>query len=74
MKYKKCFKDLQQKYANFGHRQYEVFGLWMGARGTVNNLMMAFFDRFGLNKKELPIMAESVLADSIHMIHHHTFA
>ena len=73
-RYKDCFKDLADKYPQFGCRRFEVIGLWMGSRGTISRQMVDFFDRFGLNKKELPLLAESVLSDSIHMIHHHTFA
>ena len=56
-----------------GNKSVEVIGLWVGARGTISNRMTVFFDRFGLNRKLLPDIAEEVLTDSIHMIHNHIY-
>jgi hypothetical protein len=71
--YKSCYDDLCEKYPVILNRRCEVIGLWMGARGTVSTQMVDFFDRFHLDKKVLPELAETVLSDSIRMIHFHIY-
>lgn len=72
--YKSCYESLAQKHPMIRDRECEVIGLWMGARGTVSTEMVNFFDKFKLDKKELPKMAEKVLIDSVRMIHYHIYA
>ena len=71
--YNQCFKDLSYKYKEYGAREYEVIGIWFGGRGTIGSSALAFFERFGLDKKVLPEITESILAASIQMIHAHIY-
>ena len=72
--YRGCIQDLSRRYQHHGKRQFEVIGLWWGSRGTISKGVVKFFDRFKLNKKLLPEMAESVLVSSIRMLHHHIYS
>lgn len=72
--YRGCIQDLQRRYQQFGKREYEVIGLWWGSRGTISSGVIHFFDRFKLDKKLLPEMAENVLISSIRMLHHHIYS
>ena len=72
--YEHCYKDLAERYKQYGIREYEVIGLWIGARGTISSSMVDFFDRFQLDKSKLPAIAEMVLSVSIRIIHHHIYA
>ena len=71
--YESCYDDLCKKYPIIEKRDCEVIGLWMGARGTVSTQMVDFFDRFHLDKKALPELAETVLSCSVRMIHFHIY-
>lgn len=72
--YEPCIADLKRRYDNeYGDRQYEVLGIWMGARGTVGKSLVALFERFDLPMNRLPDMAEKVLSDSIRIIHNHIY-
>ena len=72
--YRGCIQDLSRRYQHHGKRKFEVIGLWWGSRGTISKGVVKFFDRFKLNKKLLPEMAESVLVSSIRMLHHHIYS
>ena len=72
-KYTSCGPDLRRRYKELGNKECQVIGLWVGARGTISTQMVAFFDRFGLDRKLLPEIAESVMVDSVHMLHHHIY-
>ena len=72
--YGTCSTDLNNKYSQYGDREYEVIGLWLGARGSIGTGVTDFFDRFHLDKGLLPEITEAILVDSIHMIHHHIYA
>jgi hypothetical protein len=70
--YASCDESLNSIYGTrYGNREFIVYGLWMGARGTVSKQVVQFFDHFKLNRRILPELAETVLIDSIRMIHHH---
>ena len=71
--YDKCFNDLKERYKQYGERQLETIGLWFGSRGTIGKNVVNFFERFQLDKKKLPEIAESILAASIRMIHAHSY-
>ncbi|CAN0600844.1 unnamed protein product, partial [Ectocarpus sp. 12 AP-2014] len=72
--YEKCIADIEAKYeSQFGKRQYEVIGLWFGARGTVSQQLVDFFERFELDKETLVEMAEAVISMSVQMVHHHIY-
>ena len=71
--YASCFPDLKQRYKQIGNKEGQVIGLWLGSRGTISTQIVAFFNQFGLDKKHLPELAESVLVDSVHMLHHHIY-
>ena len=72
--YESCFDDLAQRYPAIQGREREVIGLWFGARGTVSTRLVQFFDRFKLERKKLVEISESVLAESIRMIHFHIYS
>ena len=54
-----------------GQRDFRVFGLWVGGRGTISTQMVKFFEFFRLDKRLLPELGEMVLSSSIRMLHHH---
>ena len=72
--YHSCIPFLAEKYSHFGERDFEVIGLFFGARGTIGRNVVQFFDRFELDKRVLPEMTESILIDSLNMIHLHIYA
>ena len=70
--YASCADSLNELFdKKHGRREFRVFGLWMGGRGTVSTEMLKFFDHFHLDKRVLPALAEMVLSASIRMLHHH---
>ena len=69
--YASCAKSINDLFANHGKREFRVFGLWVGGRGTISREMEQFFKSFRLDKRILPEMAEMVLSASIRMLHHH---
>ena len=71
--YRGCIRDLSKRYQQYGKRDFEVIGLWWGARGAISKGVDAFFGRFNLDKKALPDIAESVLVASLRMLHHHIY-
>ena len=71
--YTSCIPDLKKRYKEIGNKNCEVIGVWLGARGTICRQLVALFDRFGFDRKILPELAESVLVDSVHIIHHHIY-
>ena len=72
--YQSCYDNLAERYEGIQGRECEVIGLWIGARGSVSTQLVQFFDRFQLERKHLPTIAESVLIASVHMIHYHIYA
>ena len=72
--YRGCIQDLSRRYRQFGEREFEVIGLWWGARGTISTGVIQFFDRFKLDKKMLPELAETIMISSIRMLHHHIYS
>ena len=72
--YRPCIPDLGERYKAYGRREFEVLGIWLGARGTVGRSLVELFERFGLDKSKLPELAETALTDSIRIIHHHIYA
>ena len=71
--YSTCIPDLKVKYGHLGQREYEVIGLWIGARGTVSSGLLDFFRRFDLNQDNLLELANTVLIESLKMIHRHIY-
>ena len=69
--YASCAKSINDLFANHGKREFRVFGLWVGGRGTISREMEQFFKSFRLDKRILPEIAEMVLSASIRMLHHH---
>ena len=73
--YEPCIPFLKQRFAAaFGNREYEVIGLWMGARGTISKNMVEFFDRFQLDRRKLLELSNTVVWDSLDMLHNHIYA
>jgi len=71
--YTPCISDLQRRYGHFGPRQFQVIGLWFGARGAITQQVLDFWNKFDLDKKHLPVIAEDILVASIKMLHHHLY-
>ena len=69
--YASCAKSLNDLFGQHGRREYRVFGLWIGGRGTIGIEVEKFFEHFRLSKRVLPELAEMVLSASIRMLHHH---
>ena len=71
--YESCIPDLKLRY---GHEdfEYEVIGIWFGARGAIGESVLKLFDRFGLPKCKISEIAVGVIADSVKLIHHHIYA
>ena len=63
--YASCAKSINDLFANHGKREFRVFGLWVGGRGTISREMEQFFKSFRLDKRILPEIAEMVLSASI---------
>lgn len=72
--YEPCINDLKKRFESFGERQFEVLGLWMGAKGTISSSLLEFFERFDLDSKLMPELAEQTLSHTIRMIHHHIYS
>ena len=72
--YRGCIQDLARRYRHYGERKFEVIGLWFGSRGAIGTGVLEFFERFRLDKKILPRIAEEILVASIGMINHHIYA
>ena len=72
--YSGCSDDLKKCFPQYSIDNIEIYGLWFGARGTISTQVVSFFSRFGLDESHLAGMAESVVIDSIKMIHHHIYA
>ena len=72
-RYRGCIQDLKWKYRRYDLQEIEVIGLWWGARGTVSKGVLSFFNRFQLDKKELPDMAVKTLKASLRMLHHRIY-
>lgn len=71
--YEKCYEYIAREYANFANKEFEVIGIWVGARGEIGTGIINLFDRFGLDKKQLPEISESVVTASLGIIHHHIY-
>ena len=72
-RYQSCISDLSLQYAHMGQRDYEVLGVWFGSRGTIGRTALELFEKFNLDKRELPDIAESILVASLQMIHYHIY-
>ena len=72
--YEQCIPDLKRRYSQWGERDFEVIGVWVGARGTIGTSVIRLFERFDLSKARIPELAECVLSSSIRMVHHHIYA
>jgi len=71
--YENCITDLQNRYAHFGERNWQVIGLWFGARGAITQVL-DFLKKLNLDEAHLPRIAEKILVASIKLIHHHIYA
>lgn len=69
--YDRCFPDLTTK---FNRPNWETIGLWFGARGAVSQNVMAFFDRFSLDKNALVTISENIIKAAIYITHNHIYA
>ena len=69
-----AFEILPGDTPQYEEYQFETIGLWFGARGVIGSSVLNFWHRFGLDKKLLPDIAESILAASVRMLHHHIYS
>ena len=51
MIYNPYIPELKRRYTKLADREFEVIGLWMGARGTVGHSLLEFFEQFDLPKR-----------------------
>ena len=72
--YESCIPDLKERYGHDGDYEYEVLGLWFGARGAVGQSVLDLFERFDLPKDRIAEIAVRVISDSVRIIHHHIYA
>ena len=72
--YEACIPFYKEKYAGkYGIRNFTVYGLLFGARGTMYKHTADILKTFGIEKADLNFLAESIIADSIGIIHHHIY-
>lgn len=71
--YDPCIPFLKERYKEHGQCDWEVIGLWVGARGAISAQMVEFFDRFQLDQSVLVEISEKVLKASLLMLHHHMY-
>jgi hypothetical protein len=69
--YLPCAPSLSRLY---GVGEWEVFGLWFGARGTASKLLLDFFKNHGLQRNDLTKICLSVLQDTLHIINYHLYS
>lgn len=70
--YEPCIEYLKERYSQeFPSREYEVIGLWFGARGTIGQHVITLFENFNLNKSHLKDITENIIKQSIQIINHH---
>lgn len=73
--YESCLPYYSEKYlTQYGVRNWSVFGLWFGARGSVGNSVLDFFDKFKLDRKLISEISENVLIDSLRILHFHIYS
>ena len=72
--YEPCIEDVKRRYPQYAQRDFEVIGLWFGSRGSIGKGVKNFFKKFKLEKKHIPDIAETVLADSINILHNHIYS
>lgn len=72
--YESCIASLNEKFGlKHGKRDFEVFGLWFGSRGSISAKVLEFFNKFKIDKKILLEISEEILCDSINILHHHIY-
>jgi len=71
--YNQCIEHYKQRYRHKGEREFEIIPLWFGARGSVSNQVLEFFDRFQLDKNAMLDIAQGVLVDTLKMLHYHQY-
>lgn len=72
--YDECIPFYKDKYrAQYGDRTWKTIGLWFGSRGSISNSVISFFNDFKLDKKYLTGLSESIILDSLHILHHHVY-
>lgn len=73
--YESCIPFCREKFLKqYGEREWKVFGLWFGSRGTISDSVIEFFNLFKLEKKAVVEIAETVLIDTINIIHCHIYS
>ena len=71
--YRGCAADLAQRFQGKRLVEFEVIGLWWGARGTVGPSVLEFFMRFDLPKKRIVWLTEMVMTASLNLLHQHIY-
>ena len=65
------YKD--RYYDKFGAHNFIVYGLLFGARGTVYRHTIEILKCFSVEKIDFYYISESIIADSVGIIHHHIY-
>ena len=71
--YNDCIAFYKDKYSYLGQKEWEVRGLWFGARGTLGQSTIDFFELLKLDSNELVKIANNVLIDTVNIIHKHIY-
>ena len=57
----------------YGDREWRILGLWFGARCSVGDEVIKFFNEIKLKKENLIEIANNVICDTIRTIHNHIY-
>ena len=72
--YEQCIPYYKEKYTQkYGDREWRVIGLWFGARGSVGDEVIKFFNEVKLKKDNLIEISNNVICDTIRIIHNHIY-
>ena len=72
--YSKCVENCYKKFFPlYGNREYKVYGLLFGSRGTPSTGVIHFFHTLHLALKKVSNICLDILINSIHMISHHIY-
>ena len=71
--YSKCVEYYEKYFPICGNKEYKVYGLLFGSRGTPSTSVINFFRTFQLDLKDLNDICLDILINSIHIINHHIY-
>ncbi|KAI5753517.1 hypothetical protein M8J77_000996 [Diaphorina citri] len=73
--YEPCIEYLKEKYSEkYPNRKYEVIGIWFGSRGTISKFTLDVFDSFNIQRKHVQELSETIIKQSLHILHNHIYS